>query len=434
MYKKFIAVCLILMQIFTCGCANYIQVVAGKTSYQEKGVSITDEGSYFNVVLDFTTGLSHEQMGEAYAKGILQMVPNYEELLDSYISEINNQIEYRYSMYDVDGLKTQMDKNYTDEIDGMASVISKNYANSRNDNKVSKDELYLFNLVADISGAQCSFASVYGSRSSTGSTIAGRNLDWFGGSKNQISQFQAVITYVYQNKKVCSIGYLGYMGILTGFNDSKSFAAILLSPTGEAYDAQGKRSFPSDLRKALETCDSIDEIADYMKDSKKYYAINHIIALSDPSRSVVLENNFSGFGANDNRVKRAVRTSDSKLNDNVTWGISDAIGSVNSFLLYGNYDNHTHQDLNTKRWANMKKQLLACGSKVTPDELKSVISYDNGSPGDSSGSGDLYNRTTAQMVLFQPATFSLEVYFRPKNSERNPDDPVFVKVPVSWEK
>jgi len=430
--KKLIAAALILCQVLLFGCAGRtVTVVEGQSSYHEKGVTITNKGNYFNVVLDYTSGLTNREMGAAYARGILKVVPNFESLVDSYISEINNDIEYRNNMYNKDGLVTQIDKRYMDEIEGMASVLSKDYKNQRNDNKISKDELYLYNLIADIGqGTQCSFVSVYGSRSATGSTIAGRNLEWFGGQYNQISQIQAVITFIYPQKKICSIGYLGYMGILTGINDSKNFAAILLAPTGEAYNSQGKRSFPLDLRTALETYDTIEEIADYMKDSKKYYANNHIIALSDPDKSIILENNISGFGPHGSRVKRAIRTADSRLNDGVTWGISDAIGSVNSFLLYGNYDNHTHEQHNNKRWENMKKQLLAGGDKVTPEELKSVITYDNGSPGAAIESGDIYNRETTQMVLFQPKTMSLEVYFRPKTSERNPDTPIFVKVPV----
>lgn len=435
MCKKFIAVFLIVMQVFLFGCTKEITVVPGKNSYHEKGVTITNKGSYFNVVLDYTSGVTPLEMGASYARGIIKMVPNYESLLDSYLSEINNDIEYRYNMNNELGLRTQIDKEYTDEINGMASVLSKNYGNARNDNKISKDELYLFNLLADIGeGTQCCFVSVFGSRSSTGSTISGRNLDWFGGQKNQISQFQAVITYIYpHNKKICSIGYLGFMGILTGFNDSKDFGAVLESPTGDPYNSQGKRSYPLDLRTALKDYNSMDQIANYMKDSKKYYANNHLIALSDPSRGEVLENNISGFGTNNMRARRAVRTSDSRLNDGVTWGISDAVGAVNSFLLYGNYDNHTHVNYNVRRWANMKKQLLAGGASVTPEELKSVIAYDNGSPGTSTESGDLYNRETTQMVLFQPKTLSLDVYFRPKNSERNPDNPIFERVPVFGE-
>lgn len=428
---KLMAVFVIVFQLlFICGCDEEIKVTKGPALYSEKGVEITDEGRYFNVVLDYTQGLNRKEMGEAYGRAILNMVPDYTKLLDSYLSESHNKIEYRYTMYDNEGLRTQIDEEYADELDGLSEVISKGASDERNDDKVSKNEIYLYNLMADTIGTQCSFVSVYGERSSTGSTIAGRNLDWFGGSKNQISQFQAVVTYKYADREVVSIGYLGFMGIISGINDANSFAAILVSPTGEAYDSQGKRSYPLDLRKALETCRGIDSIADYMKDSKHYYALNHIIALSDENKSIVLENNFSGFGPNDMRVRRAVRTEDSKLNNGINWGIKNAVGSVNSFLLYGNYDNHTHESSNTDRWETMKKTLLSCGNTVTPEKLQSVITHINGEIGAASESGCLYNRETTQMIIFQPKTRNLSVYFRPKNSEKNEESPQFVNVPI----
>lgn len=433
MQKKIIAGILIALQIFLVGCANenITPVVTGVHSYTKNGVTVTNEGNYYNVVIDYTTGISPRQMGEDYAEAILKVVPNYEELIDSYLSETHNKSEYRLNMYHVEGLKNQIDDEYNDEIKGMASVFCKDTEDVRYDKELSENELYMLNLLADLgSGTQCSYVSVYGSRSSTGHTLTGRNLDWFAGQDNQIIKVQSVTTILYPDRKICSIGYLGYMGMLTGYNDKKDYVAILLSATGDTLNAQGKRSFAFDLRKALETCNSINDIANFMTDSKRFYTVNHNIALADPDTSFVVENSIGNYGTHDQKVKRAVRTSDSKLNDNVTWGISDAVGCVNSFLLYGNYDNHTHQDANTKRWKSMKKQLTAAGSSVTPEELKNVITYDGGSPGCMTESGDLYNRETAQTILFQPDTLECEVFFRPMTSEKNPDTPVFVKIPA----
>ncbi|HEX2925662.1 MAG TPA: C45 family peptidase [Ruminiclostridium sp.] len=431
MLKKFFAGCLILLLFFQCGCGTEVPAVVGEKAYQEKGVTITDKGNYYDVVLDYSSGLTHRQMGEAFARGILRVIPDYEYLVDSYIAENLPKSEYPYSFFRVDDIKPQLNKDYVDEIEGMASVFSGGRNNVWNDKKVSIDEFYIFNLFTDIvRNTECSVVSVFKSRSETGKTITGRNLDWYGGSINQLPKIQAVITYKYPDKKVCSIGYMGYLGIITGFNDSKVFAAILDSQSGAAFNSVGKRSYPLDIRFALESKKTMYEAIDFMKDPQKNYTFNHVIALSDPDESVMLENNFSGVGTEDRRVKRDVRKSDSKLNKGVTWGIQDAIGSVNSFILKGNYDNHKPNKYNTKRWDNMKKQLLAKGSKVTPEEVKEIMSYDKGSPGTFSESGDLYNKMTLQMVVFQPDSLSLEVFFRPRDSRRNPDSPVFEKVDV----
>ena len=173
------------------------------------------------------------------------------------------------------------------------------------------------------------------------------------------------------------------------------------------------------------------DAAEYMRDPKKLYAFNHIIGFSDPDSSIILENNFSGNGSDGNRVKRQIRKSDSKLNKNITWGISDAVAAVNSFVLYGNNNNHTINKYNTKRWENIKTLLQRDGSNISVDKIRQIISYYHGStPGVFSESGDIYNKMTIQMVLFQPDSLSLEVFFRPKNNRINPNNPTFEKIKV----
>jgi len=229
---------------------------------------------------------------------------------------------------------------------------------------------------------------------------------------------------------ICSIGYLGYIGIITGINNDGIFTAILVGSTGAQYNSINKYSYTIDLRYALENCSGIYEIADYMKDSSRNY-VDHIIAIADSNSCIILENNTSGSRAsNSQRPKREIREWDSVLRDNVTWGISDAIASVNSFLLDGTYDNHTRGSLNKKRWENLKKQLKSKGDKVTFEELKQVISYDAGTPGTMSDSGDLYNKMTQQSIVFRPEDFYLEIYFHPKEQRDVPKNPTFEKVEI----
>ncbi|RCX14285.1 hypothetical protein DFR58_1158 [Anaerobacterium chartisolvens] len=435
MLKRMLGGIVALVLIFQVGCSKEIAVVTGESSYQEKGVSITDKGNYFDVVLDYTAGLTRRQMGEAFGRAILKAVPNYEALIDSYIAENLSTYEYPYSLLRAEDVMPQMNEDYKEEIEGLADAFSGGKENVRGDNKISRDEIYLFNLFTDVvRGTQCCYLAVSGDRSSTGSTIAGRNLDWFGGQDNQLPIIQSIITMRYTDKKLCSVGYLGYIGILTGFNDDKVFAAIVDSQSGTPYSSLGIRSYALDLRFALESTNTMEDACEFMRDPSKLYGVNHIIGFSDPVKSVILENNFTGDGLDLKRVKRSVRTSESALNKGISWGIDNAVGTVNSFLLYGNHDNHKPNKYNTKRWQNMKRELLEKGEDVTAEELKDVISYKKGkSPGTFSDSGDLYNKMTVQMVVFEPESLSLEVFFRPRNIIDNPEVPVFEKIPVFWQ-
>lgn len=392
-------------------------------------VTVSDEGSYYNVVLNFIRQPDHKIIGAQYGKEIKKSIPDFESLVDSYMAELVGDAQaYDALLKRVNDIKPQIPKEYCEEIEGMAEDLAGSEESIMGDNKLSLNELYLFNLIPDVlRQTQCCCLSVYGSLSETGATLTARDLDWYGGSKNQIPRLQAVITYKYKDVKVCSVGYMGYMGIITGFNSRKVFSAILDSPTGSVYDSVGKSSYPMDLRLALEKKSNMDEVARYMSDSSRQYTVNHLIALSDPVEGKILENNFSGSGQD---MKRALRSSDSILNEGITWGIKNAVAAVNAFLLKGNHDNFSTIVGNTERWSKLKTELESKGEKVTLDELKSIISFDNNDgPGDMA-TGDLYNSMNQMSVVFQPATLELEVAFRPRTASTLPDDPVFIKIPV----
>lgn len=428
--KRIAALFLPVILLLQVGCKAAIPVSNGISSYTAEGVAIQDMGTYYNVSVDYTAGLSRKEMGAALAKAILEVVPNYEYLIDSYIAENITQYEYPYSLFRAEDIKSQLDKEYYEELEGMGEVFSGGETNEWNDGRISADEVFLFNLFPDvIRNTQCSFVSVYGERSETGNTITGRNLDWYSGSVNQLPLLHSIMTIDYGDKKLCSVGFLGFMGIITAINDSKVFAGILDATTGQAYDSAGKRSYVFDLRYAMENTDTMDAAAEYMLGAGKHYAVNHLIGFSDPTTSFILENNISGIGIGSQRNRRAIRYEDSKLNDNITWGISNAVGTVNSFLLYGNHDNHTQNKYNTLRWKNMKSELLGKGETVSAEEMQALITFkEHDTPASFSEGGDLYNKMTLQTMVFEPKTMELSVFMQPRDTKEDPKTATFVTV------
>ena len=400
-------------------------------------VTITDKGGYYLVEIDYTQGKTHEEIGTEYAADMLVLVPNVETLIDSYIYDLLYRMAGNYTdiplymieaVVRVEDIKINMPLDYINEINGIASVICSTTADAAGDGKLSKTELYLINLIADVvRGTQCSAISVFGSSSSTGTPIVARNLDWFGGSSNQLAKIQAVTVYKNGSKSVCSIGYLGFAGVLTGFNKNGVYAAVLDSSTSASYTSSGKSSYPFDLRKALESALTLDDVSAYMSSTERDYAFNHNIILSDTTRSAVLENNFSGNGS---AMKRSLRTYSSVLNMGVTWGFINTVGCVNSFILSGNHDNHTGRSVNYTRWASMKTKLSEntdLSGKVTTDGMKIIIGYN--------GSDPLYiTESTSgnqQCIIFQPALVKLEVSFRGRTGTV-PVQPLFAVIPVSF--
>lgn len=395
---------------------------------QDSSVQIINRDNYYQVTMDYTSGISHYDMGVQLAQKILLEKSDFEQLFDSYIAEIaGSQSGYNTLLSHMEDIKPQMYQAYQDEIDGIASQLSGGNTNGLSDNKLSKDELYILQLLTDvIRSTQCSGISVYGARSQTGHPMTARILDWYDGADNQLAQIQAVTTIKYGSTSICLIGYLGYMGLITGFNSEGVFAGILDSQTGATYSSTNKYSYTTDLRYALENSTTLSELAGYLTNPSRNYAFNHLVLLSNSQTSKVLENNFSGSGTN---MRRAVRSDTSALNPGITWGFADAIAVVNSFLLLGNHDNHTGVVENTERWNSFKTQMQNYGETITLDQLRLIASFDNGNGPGSYSTGDIYSSGMQQIVLFQPDILHLEVAFKPKSGIL-PVDPIFETIPI----
>ncbi len=395
-------------------------------------VNIVDRGNYYEVTLDYSRGATPREMGMVYGKKIQEMIPNFEKIVDSYISEVTFIPPiYQILIMRAQNLEPQIDPAYREEIEGLAATFTGDHRNWFNDGRISMDEVYLLNLMGDVWRlTECSGAAVWGPRSATGKNITARLFDWSGGKMSQLTKIPAVTTIKNGDKSICLIGYLGYLGTIAGFNRHGVFAGVLDCQTGAGpYVSGGKKSYMLDLRHALENYKTLDEAAAYLTDPANQYTVNHLIFLSDPDVSKVLENNFSGTGSN---MRRALRTDSSELNDGVTWGIPNAIACVNSFVLKGNHDNFTGADFNTARWESFRRELLAKGDGVTFDQLKEVATYHTQEYPDAQSSGDIYCGANQTIVLFEPATFRLEVAFKPRDGSPLPARPVFNSIAVDF--
>jgi len=178
---------------------------------QDSTVQIVNRGTYYEVTMDYTAGISHYDMGVMLGQKILIAKPDFEQLFDSYIAEIADDLSIYNTMINrVADIKPQIPREFQDEIDGMASQLSGGNINSMGDNKLSKDELYTMQLLTDVYRAtQCSGISVFGSRSATGNTMTARILDWYDGADHQLAQVQSVTSIHNGSKSIYSIGYLG---------------------------------------------------------------------------------------------------------------------------------------------------------------------------------------------------------------------------------
>ncbi len=387
---------------------------------------ITDHGTYFGVTLDFT-GTTARQVGADYGQAIKAIMPDFEAQLDTFLADmLGSDAMFAALQHRVEAIKPQLDQSYRDEIEGIASALSGGATDKLGDGKLSLNELYMVNLNTDaLRPTQCSFSSVWGQRSATRRTLSARILDWPDGPTFPMAKCQAVVHFINGPKSIYSIGYLGYQGTLTGINQHAVFGAVLDSPSWKPYPdpPTGYYSYAFDLRHALESTATLDGVAAAM--TSHPYTFCHNIALSDPSVSRVLENDQTPGH------KRALRTDVSTLRSGVTWGITNAIAAVNSFMLPENEDNFSQDLHNTARWNSIVKQMQSKGMTVDRQELASVEGYFKGAVPGHATDGDVFSLASQMLMIFEPCTLRLDVAFHPRNSDWQ-GGPVFTSVPVSF--
>lgn len=431
----------------------YIAVLSGPAGRPAAAdgpiATITDRGSHYAVTLDMASGATHRQLGEAYGRELKRVVPGIEPLVESYVSElmasvakelpkslliafpkgVPNSVLYGILMARVKDVMPQVPAEYREEMDGIASQLSGGSTDVLGDGKLSADEVYGINLLADVGRpSECSAVSVFGARSATGKTIVARNFDWPDTPGHQALRLQAVTTIKNGARSLCMVGFLGCISSPQMVNRRGVFAALLDAGTGAPYSSQGKRSYIMDLRTALEQADSVEAAGAYLADPGKQYAFNHLVFLADAAHSAVLENNLSGTGTN---MRRCLRTSDAELNDGVPWGIPDAVGAVNCFMVKGSHNGYTRVPANTARWESMRRELLSKGPRVSPAALREVICYHHAPRPGGQREGDLFNAATMQSMLYDAASGALQVFFRPKDGSL-PGDPTFETVPLGF--
>jgi len=415
----------VLVCILFCGCKK------------NEAVNIQDKGSHYLLSIDYTSGKTHYEIGKLAGLALLKGVDNFEKRYDDFIAltakeygypeQVTGTPEehYRIFMSRVNDLKPLIPQTIKDEIEGVSSCLSGGAADVMGDGRLSKNEYYFLNLIVEASeNTECCAVSAFGSASKTGKTITARIMDWYiDTDKKEVEHLFGITEYIYRGFTLYSVGIVGHLGMITGIRSNGIYAAILFSRNNSPYSSAGKYSYSMDLRYAMEKYSTVAEIAEYMKSGSRNYTMDHNIFFTDKSKSIVLENDVQGGSG----IQRKIRTWDSKLNDKVKWGFENRIAVVNSFILYGNDDNHTTVPGNQNRWVSLLRLMAERKEPLSYNDMHAVITYYPGKkPGDFD-EGGLYTEWTKQIMIFQPEDMSLEIFFSPKQGEV-PLVPVFEKI------
>lgn len=388
-----------------------------------------EKKGYYEVILNYNCDTDYH-MGQLYGEKLVSQSPALETGFVNYLSTLPD-AEYDAIMTRIQLIKNQIPQEYRDFINGLAGKFDGGTNNDKNDGVLSVDEVFYFSLIGEVHrSSQCSVIAAYHSSSATHKPIIGRLLDWSGAP-------HGAVFYINKGgKKIVNIGNsLLSLSVSTGLNKHGIFVATLDAPTGEPYPDLSSDTYYAyhfDLRYALENYHTIYAVARYLAQRK--YTYNHLIVIGDGRTVKVLENDLDG--------RRTLRNDHSELNAGITWGFSDAIAAVNAFLLKDNFDNFTVSPPNTIRWQSIKDQLtasLSSHSVVTVEEMKNIAAY-YGTNIDLSDNAGIMTHITQQIVVYDSANSSLQVFFRNNRSpgtENNAtsfdiDNPEFLAVPLRF--
>jgi len=155
---------------------------------------------------------------------------------------------------------------------------------------VDKNSLVAGNTMFDLKGMVfCSGIAINSTRSDTGGTLLGRNLDY--PPVGDIGQY-SLVTVLRQPglRSFASVGFPGVLGVLSGINDAGLALAIHevvdVRPPQRKFNPQGW-PYAICYRKVLENCTSIHEAIQYLNKLPRASATNLLIA--DKSDVAILE-------------------------------------------------------------------------------------------------------------------------------------------------
>jgi hypothetical protein len=355
-------------------------------------------------------------------------MPGYDTVMDAMMKDQFDLLKAAGLSFDVVkaraiALEQEIQQEYRDEIEGMASVFS-SAKDEPGDGLFSRNEFLVWQFYADVvRPTQCSASAAFGEASCTGKTIVGRNLDWYALKDNSLAKIHAVTLIRNGNNSIACINFLGQLTPVSGFNDHHIFGAILDCETGAAYPpVQGKRSYHFDLRYGLENDSTITGLAGFMRD--KEYTFNHLIFLADEHSAGILEDNMGSSA-------RGLRTPSSTLRPGAGWDIPNTIATVNDNRLPGNFVETPESESNLKRWSSLKSQyktLLKSG-KIDIEKMKLIAGYSS-ADGNARSSGALFRSAdhvpTLQSIILRMDTYELWVAFAPQG--KLPLKPAYLQV------
>ena len=227
----------------------------------------------YNILIIVSNDIDPYKTGKDHGTLIRTIYPQYASDMKSYLVQIKGALIPNTSSdcpNRVANILKSVSAEYTNEIKGISDGLGTN--------DLTFEDLLELNFIPDIMRpTSCSGFGVWGSYSTTGNPIVGRNLDWvdFG----ILKKYNSLLVYRNSTKnKIALSGYLGFILNISGYNEKGLSISILDSSIGDTYSSLNKDSYPFKIRAALENEYSIPGATTRLTNGNYAFSFNLFIA------------------------------------------------------------------------------------------------------------------------------------------------------------
>lgn len=340
------------------------------------------------------------------------LFPDIEQRYDRYLNNLLSRSEYENIVRNhLPKLLDAIDPSYREEMKGVAGAWSFVNQSTPGDGLLSLDEYRVINLLVDLGfSPNGSGFGVFKKTAVDYSPIVGRNLDWQG--SEALLSLQVVTVYHFDDISVVNIGFAGMLSILSGFNSDGLFVSVINATPFNPYQKQPEthrrpNASAFDLRKLLETRDSIKKASQFLSGKKYGFDMNFLLA--DKESIKVLEYS-AATSAN-------LRQWDSPTHRGQRWKNKDQIAVVDCFALISSPKNcKSPKDI--VRWTRFDKLSIFKPTLLAEMNNISAIMFDR-----SNHNYEVFNQHTLQSMVYKPKNSSLYLYAAGASGE-HPKNPV----------
>ena len=286
LYKKVVYLIMVLILVGVIGDAVFLNFPL-KVNVSEEKIKVTKEGSVLIgqekvkhgdipvVTLKgspYQMGYQHGRLLSSEIKSTLSVL---KDILD-YSSTLKGLIRRNYVRYIALKYYNNIDNKYKQELKGIADGAG-----------VSFYDVLLINIYDEIFNITgCTNIAVWGKYTQNGVIIHGRNLDY--DYQKKLFDKQVLLYYQPQDDyQFISVGFPGYIGVLTGMNEK---GISLGSMTSYAVE-NSLNGIPSGIlyRRIIENSENIEDVEQILKNNSRTIGNNLMITSKNDGYGVVFE-------------------------------------------------------------------------------------------------------------------------------------------------